>query len=70
VARAAFQFRRKTLRHGITRALDGDEAGALHCLRMAGIDPSRRPGALTLDEWRGLATAASDLPTPIRGHRE
>jgi 16S rRNA (adenine1518-N6/adenine1519-N6)-dimethyltransferase len=70
VARAAFQFRRKTLRHGITRALDGDEGGALHCLRMAGIDPSRRPGTLTLDEWRGLAAAASDLPTPIRGHRE
>jgi len=57
LARAAFQMRRKVLRHGVTRAL-GDEAVALTALDAAGIDPGRRPGTLSLDEWRALAVAA------------
>ena len=58
LARAAFQMRRKVLRHGVTRAL-GDEAAALAALARAGIDPGRRPGTLDLEEWRGLAAAAA-----------
>lgn len=59
LARSVFQLRRKTLRHGMTRALDGDEAAALHCLDAAGVDPGRRPGTLALVEWRELARAAA-----------
>jgi 16S rRNA (adenine1518-N6/adenine1519-N6)-dimethyltransferase len=57
VARAAFQMRRKTLRHGITRAAGGDAALAAAALQAAGLDAGRRPGTLDLDEWRALAGA-------------
>ena len=59
LARAAFGMRRKTLRHGIGRALGGD-AAALAVLDRAAIDSGRRPGTLDLDEWRALAAATSD----------
>lgn len=59
LARRAFQMRRKTLRHGITRAMGGDPAAAAAVLGGAGIDPGRRPGELDLDEWRSLAAAAA-----------
>ena len=58
LARAAFQMRRKVLRHGVTRAL-GDETAALAALEAAGIDAGRRPGTLSLEEWRALAAAAA-----------
>jgi 16S rRNA (adenine1518-N6/adenine1519-N6)-dimethyltransferase len=61
LARAAFQLRRKTLRHGLGRALDGRadlvEAVLAHC----GVDPGRRPETLDLDEWRCLARAAGEM---------
>jgi 16S rRNA (adenine1518-N6/adenine1519-N6)-dimethyltransferase len=61
LARATFQLRRKTLRHGLGRALgdraDRVEAVLAHC----GIDPGRRPETLDLDEWRCLAHAAAEL---------
>ena len=59
LARGAFQMRRKTLRHGLGRALGGDEARALAMLEAAGVDPKRRPETLDLDEWRALARAAA-----------
>jgi 16S rRNA (adenine1518-N6/adenine1519-N6)-dimethyltransferase len=59
LARRAFTMRRKTLRHGVTHALDGDGAAALAALAAAGIDPGRRPGSLSVDEWRALATAVT-----------
>lgn len=59
LARAAFQLRRKTLRHGVTRALGGDAHRAAEALTAAGVDPSRRPETLDLDEWRSLARAAA-----------
>jgi 16S rRNA (adenine1518-N6/adenine1519-N6)-dimethyltransferase len=59
LARGAFQMRRKTLRHGLGRALGGDEAAALAVLGAAGIDASRRPETLDLEEWRALAREAA-----------
>jgi 16S rRNA (adenine1518-N6/adenine1519-N6)-dimethyltransferase len=62
LARRAFTMRRKTLRHGITHALDGDGDAALAALAAAGIDPGRRPGSLSLEDWRSLATAVAGEP--------
>jgi 16S rRNA (adenine1518-N6/adenine1519-N6)-dimethyltransferase len=61
IARSAFQMRRKTLRHGITRAAGGDERRGMAWLEAAGIDPSRRPGTLDLPEWHRIARAARTL---------
>jgi len=61
IARSAFQMRRKTLRHGITRAAGGDERRGMAWLETAGIDPSRRPGTLDLSEWHRIALAARTL---------
>jgi 16S rRNA (adenine1518-N6/adenine1519-N6)-dimethyltransferase len=58
LARGAFQMRRKTLRHGLSRALGGDEPAAMAVLDAAGVDPKRRPETLDLEEWRQLARAA------------
>lgn len=59
LARGAFQMRRKTLRHGLARALGGEEPAAMAVLQEAGVDPRRRPETLDLDEWRALAHAAA-----------
>jgi 16S rRNA (adenine1518-N6/adenine1519-N6)-dimethyltransferase len=61
VARAAFQMRRKTLRHGITHAARGDERRGMAWLEAAGIDPGRRPGTLDVGEWHRIAQAARTL---------
>lgn len=61
IARAAFQMRRKTLRHGITHAAGGDEPRGMAWLAAAGIDSSRRPGTLDLAEWHRIAVAARTL---------
>ncbi len=61
LARAAFQLRRKTLRHGLGRALDGDAELAAAVMARCSVDPGRRPETLDLDEWRCLARAASEL---------
>lgn len=58
IARAAFQMRRKMLRHGIAHAAGGDEGRGSAWLATAGIDPARRPGTLDLSEWQRLAAAA------------
>jgi 16S rRNA A1518/A1519 N6-dimethyltransferase RsmA/KsgA/DIM1 with predicted DNA glycosylase/AP lyase activity len=52
-------MRRKTLRHGLTRALGGDEPRAMAVLDAAGVVASRRPETLDLEEWRALARAAA-----------
>lgn len=59
LARRVFQQRRKTIRHGLTHALDGDGAGASAALDDAGVDAGRRPGTLGLNEWAGLARAVA-----------
>jgi len=60
-ARAVFQQRRKTLRHGVAHALGGDDQAALEAISRAAVDPGRRPGTLDLDEWRRLARAMAEL---------
>jgi len=67
LARGAFQMRRKTLRHGLARALGGDEPAAMAVLSAAAVDPGRRPETLDLDEWRALARAAAALRTGDAG---
>jgi len=62
VARAAFQMRRKTLRHGITHAAGGDARRGLAWLEAAAVDPGRRPETLDLEEWGRIAVAARTLP--------
>jgi len=57
LARAVFQQRRKTLRHGVAHAMGGDDKAALEALLRAHIDPGLRPGTLGLDEWQQLARA-------------
>lgn len=61
LARVTFQMRRKTLRHGIANALAGDQRNADEVLERAGVDSTRRPGTLTLDEWRALARAVTEV---------
>jgi 16S rRNA (adenine1518-N6/adenine1519-N6)-dimethyltransferase len=61
LARGAFQMRRKTLRHGLARALGDDEPAAMAVLAAAGIDARRRPETLDLEEWRALAEATAAL---------
>jgi len=58
LARTVFQLRRKTLRHGLAHALEGDRVRAASVLSSCGIDPGRRPESLDLEEWRRLARAA------------
>jgi 16S rRNA (adenine1518-N6/adenine1519-N6)-dimethyltransferase len=65
LARAVFQARRKTLRHGVARAFDGDLAASSQALAAAGVDERRRPGTLDLDEWQRLASAVAQ----VRGTR-
>ena len=61
LARAAFQLRRKTLRHGLGRAL-GERAELVEAvLARCGVDPGRRPETLDLEEWRCLARAAGEV---------
>ncbi|MBV9099749.1 MAG: ribosomal RNA small subunit methyltransferase A [Candidatus Dormibacteraeota bacterium] len=61
LARPVFQQRRKTIRHGLTHALEGDAAAASRALDDAAIEPGRRPGTLDLDEWQRLAGAVSRM---------
>jgi len=69
LARPAFQMRRKVLRHGIGRALGGDEAAAQRVLGDAGIDPGRRPDTLDLEEWRALAEQVRALGAAVGAAR-
>jgi len=61
IARAAFQLRRKTLRHGLARALGEDARLVAAVLARCRVDPGRRPETLDLDEWRCLARTAGEL---------
>jgi 16S rRNA (adenine1518-N6/adenine1519-N6)-dimethyltransferase len=49
-----FQFRRKQLRASLGRLVTGGGAEAAARLESAGIDATRRPETLTLEEWQRL----------------
>ncbi|MCX5992660.1 MAG: 16S rRNA (adenine(1518)-N(6)/adenine(1519)-N(6))-dimethyltransferase RsmA [Chloroflexi bacterium] len=53
-----FASPRKQLRNSLAIGLKSEAAEADNLLRLAGIDPGRRPGTLTLDEWAALYRVA------------
>jgi len=53
-----FASPRKQLRNSLAIGLKSEAAEAVTLLRRAGIDPGRRPGTLTLQEWSALYNAA------------
>jgi 16S rRNA (adenine1518-N6/adenine1519-N6)-dimethyltransferase len=53
-----FRHRRKQLRGAMSHEAGLDRERAEAALASAGIDPTRRPEELTLDEWVALAAAA------------
>ena len=57
LARTVFQERRKQLAHGVGRAVQRPAATVRPWLAGAGFDPERRPGTLSVEEWRRLAAA-------------
>jgi 16S rRNA (adenine1518-N6/adenine1519-N6)-dimethyltransferase len=56
-----FSAPRKQLRNSLAIGLKIEAADAEGILRRAGIDASRRPGSLTLEEWSALYHAAGEL---------
>lgn len=66
LARPLFQARRKQLHNGLSAALGGAPREAAELLRQAGIEPSRRPGTLGVEEWRQLLTVCSGAKEPVR----
>ena len=67
VARAGFGTRRKQIRNGLAHGLDIKPAEAAALLAAAGIDPTLRPQALTLDHWAALAGAWTERGSPGNG---
>jgi 16S rRNA (adenine1518-N6/adenine1519-N6)-dimethyltransferase len=59
---AAFAQRRKMLRSALRSWAEPLAAAAV--LEAAGIDPARRGESLTIDEFRSLASAKSELSWP------
>ncbi|HEY6537834.1 MAG TPA: 16S rRNA (adenine(1518)-N(6)/adenine(1519)-N(6))-dimethyltransferase RsmA [Candidatus Dormibacteraeota bacterium] len=66
LARPIFQARRKQLHHGLARSLGTTPAEAASLLDTIGVDSSRRPGSLELEEWRRLIAAVQDRAGPGR----
>jgi 16S rRNA (adenine1518-N6/adenine1519-N6)-dimethyltransferase len=54
-ATAAFQRKRKTISNGLSQGLDRPRADIDQWLQRAGIEPSRRPQTISLQEWILLA---------------
>ena len=59
---AGFKAPRKQLHNSLAIGLGWEPAAADGILRQAGIDSSRRPGTLTLDEWAALYRQAGNSP--------
>lgn len=55
LATAAFQRKRKTISNGLSQGLDRARPDVDHLLDCAGIEPSRRPQTISLQEWIQLA---------------
>ncbi len=58
--KAGFSQKRKTLRNSLSAGLQISPAEAGGLLEGAGIDPRRRPEALTLEEWGKIVEKFSD----------
>jgi 16S rRNA (adenine1518-N6/adenine1519-N6)-dimethyltransferase len=57
LVRAGFAAPRKQLRNSLATGLAVPPIQAEHAIRRAGLDPSRRPQELSLDDWRDLYIA-------------
>jgi len=57
---AGFKAPRKQLHNSLAIGLGLEPAAADQILKRAGIDSSRRPGTLTLDEWAALYREAGE----------
>jgi len=55
LATMAFQRKRKTIANGLSQGLDRPKADIETALSDAGIDPQKRPQALSVDEWTIIA---------------
>ncbi len=55
VVRGGFRNPRKQLRNALAQGVWLPPGGASEWLDACGIDPTRRPGTLTLDEWAALS---------------
>lgn len=55
VVRAGFRTPRKQLHNSLSQGIWLDPGGATPWLEACGIDPARRAGTLTMDEWGRLA---------------
>ena len=64
VARAAFGQRRKQLAKTLAAALAVPRPRLEELLQRAGIDPTRRPETLSVDEWKAAADAAAAARSP------
>jgi 16S rRNA (adenine1518-N6/adenine1519-N6)-dimethyltransferase len=60
-ARAVFQERRKQLPNAVANALDHDVARGREVVGRAGLEPSRRPQTLDLEEWEVLYRAFTEV---------
>ena len=54
VVRAGFSAPRKQMRNALAQGLEVPPEEALQLLIKAGVDPSRRPATLSLEEWGSL----------------
>lgn len=57
IVKAGFSQRRKTLLNSLSAGMQIDKNIATQVLAEAGIEPSRRPQTLSLDDWRNLYIA-------------
>jgi 16S rRNA (adenine1518-N6/adenine1519-N6)-dimethyltransferase len=60
VAQAGFAQARKQLHNSLTARLGLPPGKATELLRRAGVEPSRRPQTLSIDEWAGLTRCFLD----------
>ncbi len=61
LAHAGFNQKRKMLRSSLRSLLGGDKESVSEKLERAGIDPSRRPESLALEDWINLTAVVESL---------
>ena len=68
LVKAGFYAPRKQLHNSLARGLNIEPAESRAILEAAGIDSSRRPAMLSLEEWASLARAWQDAGRPAVVH--